>query len=281
LNYPTRLFSDNLRRIRVGQRWARETISPLAISSNTLHPQSKSPHFTYISIIVLPSYKSKANPPIKIICAWIWYQHKHSVPSKPTKGINITYQIIPSPASKGVKHCEYVVIFDSDFRLEPDYLRRAIPFLLHNPQIALVQGPISNLRRDLLDLLLCQTQDPPDPRRPASPLLLDPTHSLAFPGWPPTPNTKEEQGRGIWKRRMKNLASSNPRKINKKMKNNKRREKSTQLNKRGFLKLVWITVAEASLLQTWFWKFSAEFGEFVKETSSLQMFLRRKYNIFL
>jgi hypothetical protein len=135
-----------------------------------------------------------------------------------SKGINITNQIRLSPASKGVKHCKYEAIFDANFRLESDYLRRAIPFLVHNPQIALVQGPISNLRRpkgeDLLDLLLCQTQDPPDPTRsPASPLsdpsqdptdpqrlasplvsplLLDSTRSSAFPGRPPVPNTKEE-----------------------------------------------------------------------------------------
>ncbi|TXG73698.1 hypothetical protein EZV62_002277 [Acer yangbiense] len=39
-----------------------------------------------------------------------------------------------------VKHCEYVAIFDADFRPEPDYLRRAIPFLVNNPNIALVQA---------------------------------------------------------------------------------------------------------------------------------------------
>lgn len=39
-----------------------------------------------------------------------------------------------------VKHCEYVAIFDVDFRLEPDYLRRAIPYLVQNSDIALVQA---------------------------------------------------------------------------------------------------------------------------------------------
>ncbi|CAH9142834.1 unnamed protein product [Cuscuta epithymum] len=39
-----------------------------------------------------------------------------------------------------VKDCEYVAIFDADFRPEPDFLQRSIPFLVHNPQIALVQA---------------------------------------------------------------------------------------------------------------------------------------------
>lgn len=39
-----------------------------------------------------------------------------------------------------VKQCDYVVIFDADFQPEPDYLLRAIPFLAHNPEIALVQA---------------------------------------------------------------------------------------------------------------------------------------------
>ncbi|GAB4859725.1 Glucomannan 4-beta-mannosyltransferase 2 [Ancistrocladus abbreviatus] len=69
-----------------------------------------------------------------------------------SKGINITYQIrenrvgYKAGALKDglkrsyVKHCEYVAIFDADFRPEPDFLRRAIPFLMHNPDIALVQA---------------------------------------------------------------------------------------------------------------------------------------------
>jgi len=69
-----------------------------------------------------------------------------------SKGVNITYQIRENRTGykagalkeglkrSYVKHCEYVAIFDADFRPEPDYLRRAIPFLVHNPQIALVQG---------------------------------------------------------------------------------------------------------------------------------------------
>ncbi|XP_030938479.1 glucomannan 4-beta-mannosyltransferase 2 [Quercus lobata] len=69
-----------------------------------------------------------------------------------SKGINIRYQIRENRGGykagalkeglkrSYVKHCEYVVIFDADFRPEPDFLRRAIPFLIHNPEIALVQA---------------------------------------------------------------------------------------------------------------------------------------------
>ncbi|KAH7561178.1 hypothetical protein JRO89_XS10G0185500 [Xanthoceras sorbifolium] len=66
-----------------------------------------------------------------------------------SKGINIRYQIRETRGGykagalkeglkrSYVKHCEYVAIFDADFRPEPDYLRRAIPFLVNNPDIAL------------------------------------------------------------------------------------------------------------------------------------------------
>ncbi|KAL5580242.1 hypothetical protein UlMin_012684 [Ulmus minor] len=69
-----------------------------------------------------------------------------------SKGLNITYQIRENRVGykagalkeglkrSYVKHCEYVAIFDADFRPEPDYLKRAIPFLVHNPEIALVQA---------------------------------------------------------------------------------------------------------------------------------------------
>ncbi|KAF3455111.1 hypothetical protein FNV43_RR05559 [Rhamnella rubrinervis] len=69
-----------------------------------------------------------------------------------SKGINIVYQIRETRGGykagalkeglkrSYVKHCEYVAIFDADFRPEPDFLRRAIPFLAQNPQIALVQA---------------------------------------------------------------------------------------------------------------------------------------------
>lgn len=69
-----------------------------------------------------------------------------------SKGINIVYQIretrggykagaLKEGLKRGyVKHCEYVAIFDADFQPEPDFLRRAIPFLVHNSDIALVQA---------------------------------------------------------------------------------------------------------------------------------------------
>ncbi|KAH6814692.1 cellulose synthase-like A02 [Perilla frutescens var. frutescens] len=39
-----------------------------------------------------------------------------------------------------VKECHHVAIFDSDFQPDPDFLRRAVPFLIHNPDLALVQA---------------------------------------------------------------------------------------------------------------------------------------------
>lgn len=39
-----------------------------------------------------------------------------------------------------VRECEYVVIFDADFQPEPDFLWRTVPFLLSNPELALVQA---------------------------------------------------------------------------------------------------------------------------------------------
>lgn len=69
-----------------------------------------------------------------------------------SKGINCRYQIRETRGGykagalkEGlkrdyVKECEYVAIFDADFRPEPDFLQRAIPFLVHNSDIALVQA---------------------------------------------------------------------------------------------------------------------------------------------
>ena len=69
-----------------------------------------------------------------------------------SKGINIKYEIRDNrngykagALKEGmkrsyVKQCDYVAIFDADFQPEPDYLWRAIPFLTHNPQLALVQA---------------------------------------------------------------------------------------------------------------------------------------------
>ncbi|KAK1371422.1 hypothetical protein POM88_037514 [Heracleum sosnowskyi] len=39
-----------------------------------------------------------------------------------------------------IKDCEYVAIFDADFQPDPDFLLRSIPYLVHNPEIALVQA---------------------------------------------------------------------------------------------------------------------------------------------
>ncbi|XP_010525608.1 PREDICTED: probable mannan synthase 3 [Tarenaya hassleriana] len=67
------------------------------------------------------------------------------------KGINIMSEIRDNrngykagALKAGMKHsyvkkCEYVVIFDADFQPDPDFLTRTIPFLVHNPEIALVQ----------------------------------------------------------------------------------------------------------------------------------------------
>jgi beta-mannan synthase len=38
------------------------------------------------------------------------------------------------------RECEHVVIFDADFQPEPGFLKRTIPYLVHNPKIALVQA---------------------------------------------------------------------------------------------------------------------------------------------
>ncbi|KAH6833245.1 cellulose synthase-like A02 [Perilla frutescens var. hirtella] len=69
-----------------------------------------------------------------------------------SEGINIRYQL--REGRKGykagalkeglkrdyVKECEYVAIFDADFQPEPDFLRRAMPYLIHNLDIALIQA---------------------------------------------------------------------------------------------------------------------------------------------
>ncbi|XP_057984072.1 glucomannan 4-beta-mannosyltransferase 1-like isoform X2 [Malania oleifera] len=39
-----------------------------------------------------------------------------------------------------VRDCEFVAIFDADFQPDQDFLRRAIPFLIDNPELALVQA---------------------------------------------------------------------------------------------------------------------------------------------
>ncbi|KAK7268438.1 hypothetical protein RIF29_21136 [Crotalaria pallida] len=69
-----------------------------------------------------------------------------------SKGINIKYEIRENrngykagALKEGMKHsyvklCDYVAIFDADFQPEPNFLWRTIPFLVHNPEVALVQA---------------------------------------------------------------------------------------------------------------------------------------------
>ena len=68
------------------------------------------------------------------------------------KGINIKYEIRDNrngykagALKEGMKHnyvklCDFVAIFDADFQPEPAFLWRTIPFLINNPEIALVQA---------------------------------------------------------------------------------------------------------------------------------------------
>ncbi|XP_024975437.1 glucomannan 4-beta-mannosyltransferase 9-like isoform X2 [Cynara cardunculus var. scolymus] len=68
------------------------------------------------------------------------------------KGINIKYEIRDNrngykagALKQGMKHpyvnhCDFVAIFDADFQPDPDFLWRSVPFLAHNPELALVQA---------------------------------------------------------------------------------------------------------------------------------------------
>ncbi|MQM05886.1 hypothetical protein Taro_038709 [Colocasia esculenta] len=69
-----------------------------------------------------------------------------------SKGLNINYEVrnnrigYKAGALKEgmgrtyVQLCKFVAIFDADFQPESDFLMRTIPFLVHNPEIALVQA---------------------------------------------------------------------------------------------------------------------------------------------
>ncbi|KAF5737489.1 glucomannan 4-beta-mannosyltransferase 9 [Tripterygium wilfordii] len=69
-----------------------------------------------------------------------------------SKGINIKYEVRDNrngykagALKEGmkrsyVKNCDFVAILDADFQPEPDFLWRTIPFLVHNPQLGLVQA---------------------------------------------------------------------------------------------------------------------------------------------
>ncbi|PAN35488.1 hypothetical protein PAHAL_6G213000 [Panicum hallii] len=69
-----------------------------------------------------------------------------------SKGVNIKYEVRGNrkgykagALKEGLKHdyvqdCQYIAMFDADFQPESDFLLRTIPFLVHNPEIALVQA---------------------------------------------------------------------------------------------------------------------------------------------
>ncbi|XP_038906144.1 glucomannan 4-beta-mannosyltransferase 9-like [Benincasa hispida] len=69
-----------------------------------------------------------------------------------SKGINIKYEVRDNRTGykagalkEGMKRsyakeCDYVVIFDADFQPESDFLHRSIPYLIHNPRLALIQA---------------------------------------------------------------------------------------------------------------------------------------------
>ncbi|CAI9097832.1 OLC1v1034340C3 [Oldenlandia corymbosa var. corymbosa] len=68
------------------------------------------------------------------------------------QGVNIMYETRDNrngykagALKEGMKHpyvsqCDYVAIFDADFQPEPDFLRQTVPYLVHNPQLGLVQA---------------------------------------------------------------------------------------------------------------------------------------------
>ncbi|KAL3685302.1 hypothetical protein R1sor_003324 [Riccia sorocarpa] len=68
------------------------------------------------------------------------------------KGINIKYEVRQGRSGykagalrEGMKRsyvrlCDYVAIFDADFQPESDFLNRTIPYLVHNPDVGLVQA---------------------------------------------------------------------------------------------------------------------------------------------
>ncbi|KAG8072388.1 hypothetical protein GUJ93_ZPchr0006g46361 [Zizania palustris] len=68
------------------------------------------------------------------------------------KGINVRYETRKDRAGykagnlkEGMRHgyvqgCEFVAMFDADFQPSPDFLVRTVPFLVHNPGLALVQA---------------------------------------------------------------------------------------------------------------------------------------------
>ncbi|XP_058739102.1 glucomannan 4-beta-mannosyltransferase 9-like [Vicia villosa] len=68
------------------------------------------------------------------------------------KGVNIKYEVRDNrngykagALKEGMKHsyvkqCDFVAIFDADFQPESNFLWRTVPFLVHNPELALIQA---------------------------------------------------------------------------------------------------------------------------------------------
>ncbi len=92
-----------------------------------------------------------------------------------SKGINIRYEIRSNrngykagALKQGMRHdyvqlCDYVAIFDADFQPEPEFLHRTVPFLIHNPELALVQARWKFGRYLLLPPKFFPTLQPPTP----------------------------------------------------------------------------------------------------------------------
>jgi cellulose synthase/poly-beta-1,6-N-acetylglucosamine synthase-like glycosyltransferase len=54
------------------------------------------------------------------------------------------------------QQCDFVAIFDADFQPESDFLLKTIPFLVHNPKIALVQARWEfGKHKDIIFLVMC------------------------------------------------------------------------------------------------------------------------------
>ncbi|GAB2300669.1 Glucomannan 4-beta-mannosyltransferase 9 [Dionaea muscipula] len=95
--------------------------------------------------IIIQVLDDSTNPEIKDLI-------KMECERRRSEGNNIKYEIRANRngykagnLKEGMKHsyvkdCDYVAIFDADFQPEPDFLRRTIPFLIHNPDLALVQA---------------------------------------------------------------------------------------------------------------------------------------------
>ncbi|MQM21975.1 hypothetical protein Taro_055022 [Colocasia esculenta] len=93
-----------------------------------------------VVLVQIPMYNEKEEL-VELECS-IWAN----------KGLNINYEVRDN--RKGykagalkeglgrsyVRLCEFVAVFDADFQPESDFLMRTIPFLMHNPEVALVQS---------------------------------------------------------------------------------------------------------------------------------------------